>query len=67
MAKDGVSQLDVRSMLKRCSVAKVEQNQFEETWNAVGTDRDATRITVAVVADEDVITIKVIVAWRSRW
>ena len=52
MAKDGISQLDIKSMLKRCSVA---------------TDRDETRITAVVVIDEDEITIKVITAWRHQW
>jgi len=66
MAKDGIAQPDILSMLKRCSVVKVEQNRVEETWNAVGTDRDETRITAVILVDEIVITIKVVTAWPHR-
>ena len=59
MAKDSITMLDVRSMLRRCSLVRVEQNRFEEAWNADGTDADGRRITVVVVAYEDTI--------RSRW
>lgn len=64
MAKDGITMLDVRSMLRRCSVVRAEQNRFEETWNADGSDADGRRMTVVVVAYEDTITIKVVTAWR---
>lgn len=52
-------------MLRRCSVVRVEQNRFEETWNADGSDTDGKRMTVVVVAFEDTIAIKVVTAWRA--
>jgi hypothetical protein len=64
MAKDKVTELDVRSMLRRCAVVRVEQNRFEETWNAQGSDADGKRITAVVVAYEDIVTIKVVTVWR---
>ena len=66
MAKDGITILDVRSMLRRCSVVRVEQNRFEETWNAEGSDTDGKRMTVVVVANEDMIAIKVVTAWLAE-
>ena len=66
MAKDGLSQLAVFSMLRRCSVVRREQNRFEEVWTASGSDVDGNKIDAVVVAYEDVIMIKVITAWEPR-
>lgn len=64
MRKDGIDKLDVIAMPKRCKVVRVEQNRFEETWNAEGGDCDGNPITAVVVAYEDRITIKVVTSWR---
>ncbi len=64
MAKDKVTELDVRSMLCRCAVVRVEQNRFEETWNARGGDVDGRQINAVVVAYEDTVTIKIVTVWR---
>jgi hypothetical protein len=61
----GISKFDIISLLKRCNVVRVEQSNFEETWNAQGMDVDGNSITVVVVAYEDRTTIKVITAWRD--
>jgi hypothetical protein len=66
MAKDNISVLAVRSMLKRCSVVRCEQNRREDAWSAVGNDVNGTRITAVVVAYEHLIKIKVITAWRDK-
>lgn len=66
MAKDNISLLALRSMLKRCAVIMVEQSNFEETWRATGHDVDGNSITAIVVAYESIITIKVITAWKPR-
>jgi hypothetical protein len=66
MAKDNISILTVRNILKRCRVEKSEQNRFEEAWTAVGNDVDGNRISIVVVAYEDTITIKVITAWKNK-
>lgn len=63
MDKDNIKVLSILSMLKRCKVVRVEQNRFEETWNAEGSDIDGNPMTVVVVAYEDRIKIKVITAW----
>jgi hypothetical protein len=66
MAKDNISQLSIRSMLRRCSVVRVEQNRFQETLEAKGTDVAGNQITVVVVVYEDVIKIKVVTAWATK-
>ena len=51
-------------MLCRCAVVRVEQNRFEETWNARGGDVDGRQINAVVVAYEDTVTIKIVTVWR---
>lgn len=63
MDKDGIREADVISALCRCSVVRVEQNRFEPTWNAVGSDLDGRTMTIVVVPYEDRIKIKVITVW----
>lgn len=63
MEKDGISKISVTSALKRCRVEKVEQSGFEETWNAVGSDKDGNKMTVVVVVNEACVRIKVVTAW----
>jgi Domain of unknown function (DUF4258) len=66
MARDNISQLAVRSMLRRCSVGRVEQNRFEETLEAKGSDVDGKQITAIVVVEDDIVRIKVITAWATK-
>ena len=66
MAKDGISQPSVKSMLKRCAVVEIGYSRREETWVAVGSDVLGKPISVVVVAYEDLLVIKVITAWADR-
>ena len=49
--------LVVRSMLRRCSVVRVELNRFEETWKADRSDTDGKRMTVVLLFGDRLTTI----------
>ncbi|GEO80811.1 DUF4258 domain-containing protein [Pararhodospirillum oryzae] len=66
MTKADILRNDVEYVLRRATVQKVEQNQFEETWNCVGSDMDERRLEIVVVAYEREIKIKIITAWVRR-
>lgn len=64
MVKDDINKTEIINLLKRCKVVRVEQNRFEETWNAEGCDVDGNPIVVVLVVYEEHMTIKVVTAWR---
>ena len=66
MRKDQVWKLDVESVLRRCSVVRVELNLGEEAWNARGQDTDERMLEIVVVAYETDLRIKIISAWERK-
>ena len=65
LIKDDIAKIDVENMLRRCRVTLVEQKQ-ELTWRAEGTDSDGRKIAAVVVAEEDVLKVKVVTGWAVR-
>jgi len=63
MTKDQIYRDDVKSVLKKGLVHRVEYNQFEETWNCRGADLDGRKIEVVVVVYDGEVCIKVVTTW----
>jgi|SRR6516225_5823896 hypothetical protein len=66
MKNDGLYKIDVENMLRRCSVANVEDSDGEEAWRAYGSDGDGRKFFAIVVPYEDDIEIKVITVFVEK-
>lgn len=60
MIERGITDNDVRTVLKRCRVTEVRPDDRGDAWSAEGTDCDGRRLRVVVSVREDVVLIIVI-------
>ncbi|WP_299436760.1 DUF4258 domain-containing protein [uncultured Rhodospira sp.] len=65
MRERDISRLDVRTVLQRGAVVRVEQPRFEVTWNVRGRDGDGRPLEIVVVARDDALFVTVITAWEA--
>jgi hypothetical protein len=65
MNSDNITRNDVRTVLRKGLVIRVESNRYEETWNCLGIDLDERKIEIVVVANENELSIKVITVWKK--
>ena len=66
MKDDDLYKIDVENMLRRCSIANVEESDGEETWRAYGSDGDGRKFFAIVVPYEDDPSVKVITVFLER-
>ena len=66
--KDNIEKVEIANILCRCVVTKAEPNakNGEEEWRAEGKDSDGRKITVVVVAYENVGEIKIVTTWANK-
>jgi hypothetical protein len=66
MKDDGLYKIDVENMLRRCSVANVEDSDGEEAWRAYGSDGDGRKFFAIVVPYEVDCEIKLITVFVEK-
>lgn len=65
MRERGITRLDVRAVLQRGAVVRVEIPRLEETWNVRGRDGDGRPLEVVVAARDEALIVTVITAWEA--
>jgi hypothetical protein len=66
MKDDELYKIDVENMLRRCSVANVEDSDGEEAWRAYGSDGNGRKFFTIVVPYEDDLSVKVITVFVEK-
>lgn len=65
MRKDGITRVDILSILKRCAVTRCELYALEWRWTATGRTCDDENIEIVCIPEEELIRIDVITIWRK--
>jgi Domain of unknown function (DUF4258) len=65
MRKDGITRVDILSILKRCTVIGCELCAIEWRWTARGGTCDGENVEIVCIPEEELIRIDVITVWRK--
>lgn len=60
MVERGITENDVRTVLKRCRVTEVRPDRRGPVWSAEGTDLDGRRLRICVSVREEAVLIVVV-------
>ena len=66
MRNDGFDRLDVRNALRGGAVVEVQYHADEPRYVVTGTDTEGRTITAVVEAEERVLKIVVVTAWKGK-
>jgi hypothetical protein len=67
MKLNGLTRVDVLSILQICSVIRCELHCLEWRWTARGRTCDGETVEIVCVAKEELIRIDVITVWAKTW
>jgi hypothetical protein len=66
MRKDGLTRVDILSILKRCAVVASELHGLEWRWTATGRTCDGDQVEMVCVAEEEEIRIDIVTVWKKE-